>query len=203
MPAYRIETERLVLRCFSPEDAPKLKEAIDASLDHLLEWLPWAKHEPESLDAEVERLRRYRADFDLDRDWVYGIFARDESVVLGGTGLHPRVGPDALEIGYWIRADRVGQGLATEAVAAIVKVAFEVHNVGHLEIHCDPTNVRSAAIARRLGFTHDATLRRRALRPDGSVRDTMIWSLFASETAANVSSVKLTAFDATCRPIVR
>ncbi|HEV8114047.1 MAG TPA: hypothetical protein VGR31_14845 [Planctomycetota bacterium] len=31
-PAYRIETDRLVLRCFDPNDAVLLKSAVDASL---------------------------------------------------------------------------------------------------------------------------------------------------------------------------
>ena len=38
---YRIETERLVLRCYDPEDAPLLKDAVDRSLDHLRPWMPW------------------------------------------------------------------------------------------------------------------------------------------------------------------
>ena len=42
--------------------------------------------------------------FDLGTDFVMGIFDRDESGVLGGTGLHKRRGAHALEIGYWIRA---------------------------------------------------------------------------------------------------
>jgi RimJ/RimL family protein N-acetyltransferase len=200
MAAYRIETDRLVVRCYSPEDAPKLKEAIDMSLDHLQPWMPWVKEEPEPLDAKVERLRRLRGDFDLGIDFVYGIFSADDSVLLGGTGLHPRVGPNALEIGYWVRADHIGKGIATEAVAAIVKVGFEVHKIGRLEIHCDPINVRSAAIPRKLGFTFDATLRRRAVRPDGTERDTMIWSLFSTDyTASAASSARVTAFDAALR----
>jgi RimJ/RimL family protein N-acetyltransferase len=200
MTAYRIETDRLLVRCYSPEDARKLKEAIDASLDHLRPWMPWAQDEPEPLDAKVELLRRFRGAFDLGNDFIYGIFAADDSILLGGTGLHPRVGPNALEIGYWVRRDHLGKGLASEAVAALVKVAFEVHRVGRVEIHCDPVNVRSAAIPRKLGFVLDATLRRRALRPDGSERDTMIWSLFATDYAASVAShVRAAAFDAARR----
>jgi hypothetical protein len=38
-PPYRIETERLVVRCWEPRDAPLLKEAVDASLDHLRPWM--------------------------------------------------------------------------------------------------------------------------------------------------------------------
>jgi RimJ/RimL family protein N-acetyltransferase len=200
MAAYRIKTDRLLVRCYSPEDASKLKEAIDASLDHLRPWMPWAKDEPETLDAKVERLRRFRGNFDLGNDFAYGVFSPDESVVLGGAGLHPRVGPNALEIGYWVRGDHIGKGLATEAAAALVRIGFEVHKVGRVEIHCDPTNVRSAAVPRKLGLILDATLRRRALRPDGSERDTMIWSLFATEYVGSaVSQARVAAFDAVQR----
>lgn len=203
MVAYRIETDRLVVRCFSPEDARKLKEAIDASLNHLRPWMPWAKDEPEGLDEKVERLRWLRGNFDLGQDFTYGIFSADDSAVLGGTGLHPRIGPNAFEIGYWIRANQVGKGLATEAAAALVKVAFEVHKIGRVEIHCDPVNARSAAIPRKLGFTLDATLRRRALRSDGTERDTMIWSLFLGDYAASAAAhARVAVYDAAQRRLL-
>ena len=48
--------QRLVLRCWNPADAPLLKAAIDGSLEHLRPWMPWARHEPEALEAKVERL---------------------------------------------------------------------------------------------------------------------------------------------------
>jgi hypothetical protein len=34
----RIESERLVIRCWHPDDAPALKDAIDSSLGQLREW---------------------------------------------------------------------------------------------------------------------------------------------------------------------
>jgi RimJ/RimL family protein N-acetyltransferase len=203
MTAYRVKTERLVLRCFSPEDAVGLKQAIDANLEHLRRWLPWANNEPETLDAKIERLRHLRASFDLDNDFTYGIFSSDESVVVGGIGSHPRVGPSAREIGYWLRKDHTGRGLATEAVAALVRVGFEVDRLERLEIHCDPENVRSAAIARKLGFTLDATLRRRELTHDGRERDQMIWSLFAGEFATSPASrARIDARDAAGRRVL-
>jgi RimJ/RimL family protein N-acetyltransferase len=125
-PPYRIETPRLVLRCWEPRDAPLLKDALDSSLEHLRPWMPWARYEPEPLEAKVDLLRRFRGSFDLGQDFVYGIFSREESEVLGGTGLHTRVGDDAFEIGYWIRASRTREGLATEAAAALTRVAFDV-----------------------------------------------------------------------------
>jgi RimJ/RimL family protein N-acetyltransferase len=112
-PPYRVTTKRLVVRCWEPRDAPKLKEAVDASLDHLRPWMPWAADEPQPLAQKVVLLRRFRGQFDLGQDFVYGIFAADESEVVGGSGLHTRAGEGALEIGYWIRASQVGRGLAT------------------------------------------------------------------------------------------
>jgi len=66
---------------------------------------------------------------DLDQQYVYGIFDHDETRVLGSSGLHNRVGDQALEIGYWIHAAWINQGYATEAAAALTKVAFLFHQV--------------------------------------------------------------------------
>ena len=63
--AYRIETERLVIRCYQPQDAALLKAAIDESLDHLRPWMPWAVHEPESVKAKLGRMRKYRGSLTL------------------------------------------------------------------------------------------------------------------------------------------
>jgi RimJ/RimL family protein N-acetyltransferase len=152
-PAYRIVTPRLVIRCWDPRDAPLLKEAIDASLEHLRPWMPWARHEPQTLAEKVELLREFRGQFDLGADTIYAIFDASEERVLGGTGLHPRIGPDGLEIGYWIRADSVGRGIATESTAALTRVAFEVADVDRVEIHCAAQNHASAAIPRKLGYS--------------------------------------------------
>jgi RimJ/RimL family protein N-acetyltransferase len=150
--AYRIKTTRLVIRCWDPDDAALAKDAIDSSLDHLREWMPWAEAEPTSLAEKRKLLGAFADQFARGEDAIYGIFDRDGTRVLGGTGLHPRLGEQAREIGYWIRADAVGQGLATESTAALTRVGFEVDGLEWLEIHCDPANVRSAAIPRRLGY---------------------------------------------------
>ena len=105
-PPYLIRTERLVIRCWSPEDAPLAKAAIDSSLDHLRLWMPWAHAEPTTVEEKAELFRFFRDSFDRGEDFVYGILDPDGSEVIGGTGLHTRVGPGAFEIGYWIRRAR-------------------------------------------------------------------------------------------------
>ena len=196
-PAYRIETERLVVRCWSPEDARLLKDAIDTSLDHLRPRMPWAHGEPRTLEEKVALIRRFRAQFDLDEDYVYGIFPRDESRVLGGTGLHRRVGPAAREIGYWIRSDAEGHGFVTETVAALTRVGFEHDRLERIEIRCDPENTRSAAVPRRLGYEHEATHRGRVRDAHDRPRDAMVFTLFADAYPTSpAAGTALRAFDA-------
>lgn len=193
-PPERIHTERLVLRRWKSGDAQVLKWAIDSSLLHLQEWMPWAMQEPSELSVIKHRLEEFEESFAAGREWLYGIFDRasDPSVdtsdiperePLGGIGLHPRVEPGGLEIGYWLRADQTGHGFVTEATKALVRVGIVNLGAEWIEIRCDPRNARSAAIPERLGFRHTTTLERNTLTPTGAPRDTMVWQLTAAEFA--------------------
>jgi RimJ/RimL family protein N-acetyltransferase len=196
-PAYRLVTPRLVLRCWDPRDAPLLKQAVDESREHLRPWMAWAGSEPEALGEYVIRLRRQRSNFDRDEDFVYGILDRAETRVLGGAGLHTRVGAGGLEIGYWIHADHVGQGLATEASAALTRAAFDAHGVGRVEIHCHPENARSAAVPRKLGFTLQTEPCRRQAFHAGVWEDATVWRLLAEDYPGSPAArAPAEAFDA-------
>ena len=194
---YRIVTPRLVLRCLAPTDARAVSAAIAASLEHLRPWLPWARDEPLGEHERVALLRRFRGDFDLDRDQSFGVFSPDESELLGGAGLHPRVGPGARELGYWVRGDVVRRGIATEAASALVQIAMMAQGARRVEIHCDPRNVASAAIPKKLGFVHEATRRRTLELESAPPADRMIWTLLDDElTTSPAMELALTAYDA-------
>lgn len=186
-PPYRIETDRLVIRCYNPADAPLLKDAVDSSIEHLLPWMPWARYEPQALAEKVDLLRDFRGRFDRDEDWIYGVFSRDESRQLGGSGLHPRGGPDSLEIGYFIRADSIGRGYATELTAVLTRVGLEFCGVARVDVQIEPDNERSLAIPRKLGFTLEGRLRRRLEpREEGQPRaDSMLFTMLREELAAS------------------
>lgn len=63
---------------------------------------------------------------------VYGLFGPDGSEVLGGCGLYPRVGPRAVELGFWLAAAHTGRGLATQAAAALTRLAFDDRSIDHV-----------------------------------------------------------------------
>jgi RimJ/RimL family protein N-acetyltransferase len=186
------------VRCYDPADAPLLKDAVDSSLEHLRPWMPWAHNEPQTVEEKAELLRSFRGQFDLGQDFVYGLFSRDESELVGGSGFHLRVGGDAFEIGYWIRASEEGKGLVTESTAALTRVGFEVCAVDRIEIHVEPENERSARIPRKLGYAEEARLRRRLYAaPGGEPRDTIVFTMFRSDYPGTpCASAELEAFDA-------
>ena len=171
-----------MIRPYDPRDAPLLKDAVDRSRDHLWPWMDWTPSEPEPLEVVVQRLRSFRAQFDADENWIMGIWPRDESRLHGGTGLHPRGGDGSLEIGYWVAVDAIGQGIATEATAVLARVSVELLGRDRVDLQIRPSNERSANVARKLGFTHEGTLRRRLPRRAGEPRDdSMIFTLLREE----------------------
>jgi RimJ/RimL family protein N-acetyltransferase len=198
-PPYRIETERLVIRCYEPRDAPLLKEAVDANIEHLGPWMPWIRLEPQTVEQKVELLRSFRGRFDLGQDYVYGVFDSSDSRLVGGTGLHTRVGDGAFEIGYWVHVDSIGQGLATEIAAVLTRVGLELAKAERIDIKVEPANERSLAIPRKLGYLEEGLLRRRLPPPDESdpMRGYVSFTMVAEELAASpCRAYDYTAYDA-------
>jgi RimJ/RimL family protein N-acetyltransferase len=199
---YRIETERLVIRCYEPRDAPLLKEAIDSSLEHLRPWMPWVENEPQTLEEKTELIKYFRSNFDSGENFTCGIFSGDEAELIGGTGLHPRLGPGGLEIGYWIRASAIRQGFVTESTAALTRVGFEVCDADRIEIRIEPGNEASFGVPRKLGFFEEATLRRRLPgRGGGPLRDVTIFTMFREDFDPAIAP-RLRAFDAAGRQLI-
>jgi RimJ/RimL family protein N-acetyltransferase len=182
-PPRRLSSERLAIRSYEPGDAPVLKEAVDSSSAHLRPFMAWAWEAPEPVEVVEERLRGFREQFERGENYTYGLFTLDETELVGGAGLHRRVGPGGLEIGYWIRASRVRQGFATEAAAALTRVAFERCGAVYVEIRIDPANEASLGVPAKLGYVHEATLRRRLPpnRPGEAQRDAVVFTLLAEE----------------------
>jgi len=193
----RVETPRLLLRAWRESDAPELRETLDDNDRHLRPWIPWMCDEPRSLSATTTWLRGHRLDFEAGRSFRFPLFEREGGRLVGQNGLFARVGPRALETGYWVRRDALGRGYATESTAAMVRVAFEVYEVDRVEIHHAIGNPRSGAVAERLGFGREATLRRRIVDSTGTFHDAAIWTLFADAYPDSpCAAVEVTAVDA-------
>jgi RimJ/RimL family protein N-acetyltransferase len=181
-----IRTARLLMRPWSRQDAEHLLPVLTTNRDHLAPWIPARVAEPAPVAALAARLGGFAADFEADREWRYAIVGLEDGRLLGEVSLFPRsadgrvryVEADRGEIGYWLRADMTGRGLATEAAQAMLDVASTLPALSVVEIRCDARNAASAAVPRRLGFALSATLDdpRCASQPDKPPAPVQVWT---------------------------
>lgn len=180
-PAYRICTPLLTLRCWEEADAPRQKQAIDESLEHLRPWMPWVAFQPETVAQKAERIRAWRQEFVERKNLYYGIFSPDETQVLGSCGMHLSDSPQMREIGYWVHVAHTRHGVASQAAAALTRVAFELGQLQAMEIRCDARNIASAAVPRKLGYQLFASeLADSANAVNGRI-ETLVWLLTAAQ----------------------
>lgn len=151
-PPAEIPLEELgaVVRRHRLTDLDELHSVIEESRDHLRPFMFWADQGREDtatfLAGSVES-------WEADREYGYVIVDADDGSVLGGGGLHRRGVPEAVEIGYWRRADAGGRGLITGMARALTTAGLALDGIEHVEIRCDVANEASARVPRRLGYT--------------------------------------------------
>jgi RimJ/RimL family protein N-acetyltransferase len=170
-----MDSVELLLMRARPSDVGALITAVNASLDHLRPWMPWAGR-PATEDSIGTFLAESTAKWEARQEFIYLMREPKGSEVLGCIGLHGRLGPGALEIGYWVHVDHTGGGLATAGASALTSAAFSLQPVETVEIHCDATNHASAAVPRKLGFTLDRTEARPPTAP-GETENQLVWVL--------------------------
>lgn len=172
-----------VLRCYEPGDGPSLSEAVNASYEHLKRFMPWAVPH-QAVETSEQLCREFRARWLLASDFVIGIWAPDESRLLGGSGYHLREGGLDLgnaEIGMWIRADAAGRGLGTAVLDALLRWGFEEWPWVRLSWRCSSANLASQRVAEKAGLLREGLLRSHAFDPDGTRRDTVCYAMLREE----------------------
>lgn len=145
-----IEVDNLVVRQYRLSDAPLLVDAVTRSLPELLQWMPWAKFEPQTVEQRGELIEQWVLEWEKKTNFTMGIFLHDECV--GGTGFHLRGEDGELEIGYWVSTAHTKMGIATRVSAALVDVAFSFAEVEKVAIAHDVANNKSQRIPELLGF---------------------------------------------------
>ena len=178
-----LEYDGLVLRRWTVDDAEVVGELVAANLEHLRPFMPWIEHEPLSLAQRRELQGGWDDAWAAGGDVILGIF--EDGVAVGGTGLHRRLGPGALEIGYWVGAPHLGRGIARRASEALTSAAFTLPDIERVEIHHDLTNVHSRRGPEQLGFelVGTAKLPRTPLAPADTGVD-LVWRMTRDEWLA-------------------
>lgn len=169
---HELHSPRLHLRRWRATDAADLEPILAANVAHLTPWIPRRVAEHADVETLARRLDEFSAAFDANREWRYAFFDAAIGTLLGeisvfprnATGRVPFEDADEIEIGYWLREDATGRGLATEAARAALELALTLPGIDRLTIRCDERNAPSAAIPRRLGFRLMETIDNAAVR---------------------------------------
>ncbi|MCU1353791.1 MAG: putative acetyltransferase [Acidimicrobiales bacterium] len=156
LPPERFDLGDALLRWVRPDDAAAIAAAARASYERLTPWMVWAS----SLDvlteeAMTEFLTSTLAERAAGRSANYSFRTADDTACLGGIGVHERIGPGGVEIGYWLADGATGRGLVTRGATLLANAALACDGIDRVEIHCDEANERSAAVPERLGFDLD------------------------------------------------
>ena len=170
----QIEGDRLLLRRWRPDDAEALEQAISESAEHLHPWMEWMSFPPHSVEERRMQLREWEQRWRAGGGCNYAVY--EAGPIVGGCGLHRRIGDGAFELGYWTHVQSLRRGIATRVVRLLTSAAFSMEGIDRVEIHHDQANVVSAAVARRAGFTRIETRRDQASAP-AEVGIEWIWRL--------------------------
>ena len=179
----RLETERLYLRPYRAGDGSMYLAVGLRNRAHL------ARHEAENPlttindGVEAENLiQGLVSEWEKGASFFWGVFDRqtDDFVAQIYIGLTDRTLP-AYELGYIADCDHEGRGYVTEAAKAALAFVFEHLGAHRVSLHCDETNVRSARVAERCGFTLEGRIREDKRAPDGGFTDTLCYGLLRRE----------------------
>lgn len=157
VPAPMAEAGWLQLRRPGPGDASALYEAVATSADHLRPWMAWAAAYTREMARDFVDRNAAKPGNPPVPEASYLAWDSDRHL-LGVCGLHARIGPGALEIGYWVDVRHTRRGAATLMAAALTELALGIPEVGVVEIHHDQANRASGAIPARLGYELVATV---------------------------------------------
>lgn len=174
------ETERLILRGWRSGD-----RAI--FLDHLnspavMRWLGGVQ-DAESYTAAFDRLDSYRRDYG-HTFWI--VERKADGEVLGFCGLkrvnaEGALNPGDMEIGWRLREDAWGQGVAKEAAIACLDLAFGRFAAPHVVALTVAGNVGSWGLMERLGMTRRADLDYHDPRFGPDLNPTIVYSIDAAD----------------------
>ena len=170
----------VLLRPWTERDVPDIAEACRD--DEIARWLDQVPQPYTAADAR-EYVAMTRQGW---KDGSMSAFAITEALtgdVLGSIGLHwLDPGQHAGEVGYWVRREARGRGVATRALRLASEWAIETCGLERLQLRADVLNEASQRVAENAGFQREGVLRAIRYNPrQGRRVDFVVYSLLPGE----------------------
>lgn len=180
-PAPTLTGDRVTLEPLSQEHADDLRAAVtDGDL-----WRTWYTSVPAPAQVEDEIDRRL-AEHEAGRMVPFAVRDRPTGRVVGSTTfMNIDAGNRHVEIGSTFLAKSAQRsGINTEAKLLMLSHAFEAWQCIAVEFRTHWHNHQSRAAIAGLGAKQDGVLRNHSIGRDGTLRDTVVFSIIASEWPA-------------------
>lgn len=145
------------LRILGSTDADTIYKVIDVNRSRLREWLNWLDQTKSAKDLENFITDGEKA-FSNKEMFRYGIFYNNKFVGIIELKTIDYKNRKSI-IGYWLAAEYEGKGVMSQAMSAILKLAFEELKLNKVELHIATKNVKNNNIAHRFEFKQDGISR--------------------------------------------
>jgi RimJ/RimL family protein N-acetyltransferase len=176
----RLETERLLLREWRPEDfEAHARFMADADVTRYLTGEPLSRMEA------WRNLAMILGHWELRGFGLWAVERKSDGAFIGRVGMNYPEGWPAVEVGWTLGKEYWGAGFATEAARAALAYAFLTQNLERVISVIQIDNVASQAVATRLGETRGP---RHEIVHGGKTFVTELWSIGRADWARSRSA---------------
>jgi RimJ/RimL family protein N-acetyltransferase len=180
-PEPPLADEVVSLRPWTPDDVPDIAAAC--AEEEIASWLDQIP-QPYTEDDARFYVAATREGWRSGTELAFAIADAASGEVLGSIGIRHLGGVDegTAEIGYWVKRDARGRGVATRALRLASRWALRDAGIERLQLRADTDNVPSQRVAERAGFVREGVLRASRFNPRRNRRaDFAIYSLLPGE----------------------
>ena len=177
----RLETERLVLRRFTIEDAAAMYKnwAADEEVTKYLTWPPHPNQEASQRFIE-DWVKAYAS----EKYYQWAIVCKEKGEPIGSIAVvSMNEDVSMMQVGYCIGKAWWHNGITAEALKAVMDFLFDMVEANRLESRHDPRNPNSGKVMKKCGMKYEGTLRS-ADRNNQGVCDACYYALLKSERAS-------------------
>jgi RimJ/RimL family protein N-acetyltransferase len=172
---------QVTIRPYRAGDVDRHYDAVCASVENVARWLDWCHAGYSRAESHTWIASRPDA-WAQQKAYSFAVVdAAHDDHLLGACGLN-QINPahGVASMGYWVRSDRSGEGIATRAARLIARFGFETLGLHRIEIMMQPENRGSQRVAEKLGAVHEGECRHRVV-VHGAPRNVLLYGLLPSD----------------------
>lgn len=176
-----IETDRLLLRPFNLNDAPRVKEL--AGEWEIAETTATIPHPYENGVAE-DWIETHAETFEKGHGVIFAIVLKKTGILIGAIDIWVRMIHEWAELSYWIGKPYWNQGYCTEAAKEVLRYGFDQFGVNRIQARHMTKNPASGRVLQKIGMNREG-IHRQALKRFGKFEDAVHYSILKDEYYAH------------------